>query len=120
MSAMTLPVGVAIGAQVLSRHAVGDTVEARFAEILKPAHLRDACFMCHSEDDEFRAAVGGLMLSYGADSPEFARIEAEMRQLLALSLMIQGAEIGVAVEFPDAPPDFKPVGLMGMWRDRQK
>lgn len=75
-------------------------------------------WMATNEDHQFRGAVGAVMLSYGEDAPEFARIEHEMRLLQQVSTMVQAAQLGMSVGglsvADDAP---EPIGLMGLWRD---
>jgi hypothetical protein len=114
-----LPVGVMIGAQVLKDAAVGDTIEQRFKAIITPANLRSACYMCATEDEEFRAAVGALMLSYGASSEERRRISAEMLQIQRLSTWLTALQLGMSADAP-IEEAYEPIGLMQIWRERQK
>lgn len=116
----TLPVQISIGAQILKQFALGDSIEDRFKAIITSRNLGEGCFMCGNEDEEFRAAVGGLMLSYETGSPEQERIGAEMRQLNQLSVFLNAAQLGMAVDIPEADPDLKPIGLMILWREREK
>lgn len=115
-----LSASIAIGATMLQQYAVGDTIEARFAEVIKPRHLDEGCFMTTIEDEQFRAAVGGLLLSYGAGSPEFERITIEMQQIQRLSTLITASQLGMMAELPDPPEDFKPIGLLGLWHSRDR
>ena len=114
-----VPASVMIGAQILAKRAVGDTPEQRFRSIIKRSVLSDGVFMCSNEDEEFRAAVGGLILSYPDGSEEQERIQAEMRGLNQVSMMLQAAELGMAVS-PEFEAIEKPIGLIGIWRDRNK
>ena len=120
MSVKDLPVGVSIGALSLKGKATGATIEERFRSLLAPMTISDACFMCRDEDEEFRAVVGGLMLSYDPGSPEFQHIQLEMQMIQQVSAMIQTAITG-GTFIPDAPPEgFTPTGLMKLWRERNK
>lgn len=116
-----LPTSVVIGAQVLSQFGKGDTPEARFGNIIKPDNLSAGCWMTTKEDEQFRAAVGGLILSYQEDSPERERIQTEMRQINRLSAMLQSASLGMGIgEIPEPPQGYEPIGLLALWRNREK
>lgn len=52
-------------------------IEAKMKAAAKICHHHWACT---DEDQQFQAAVGAVMMDYGAGSPEFERIETEMRQ----------------------------------------
>lgn len=110
-----------IALSLFERHAVGGTIEERFRNIIKREHVSEACFMTTSEDEQFRAAVGALMVSYGPGTPEFERIEAEMLALRRLSVVMAAAEAGMAVRASDAFDEkHEPIGLVGMWRERER
>lgn len=112
---------VVIGAQLLKRYAVGDTPEARFKEIIKPRHLAEGCWMTSNEDEEFRCAVGGLILSYETGSPEQERVLMEMQQINRLSTVLQAATLGMGIgEIPETPEGFAPIRLLDLWRARDK
>lgn len=117
-----VPVAVTIGATILARYGVGDTVVERFQNILKPEHLSEGSFLCRSDDETFRAAVGGLMLSYPDGAPERARIEQEMRALARVSLMLQAASMGMGVtdfNHDDHAEPVTPIGLVALWNNRR-
>ncbi len=71
-----------------------------------------------SEDQQFRSAVGGVMLVYGPGSEEFKRLERELKQLAQVSAILAAAQAGLVVELPepDAEP-LEPIGLMGLWSE---
>lgn len=116
----SLPVAVSISIQGLQRYAVGEDVKARFENIIKPQHISEACWITTNEDECFRAAVGALMLSYGQGTPEFERIEAEMQVINQLSAMFNAAEVGLSVTPPEMEEGFEPIGLLGLWQNRQR
>lgn len=120
MTNHTIPTSVLIGSQVLKDFAVGATIEARFGAVITRKARAAGCWMCRSEDEEFRCAVGGLLLSYDPASPEFERITTEMQQLQRMHLIIVSARLGMTVEIPDPPDTFEPVGLLGLWHAREK
>lgn len=111
---------VTIAISMLHPSAVGDTIGERFKAVIEPRVLSEACFMATKEDEQFRAAVGAVMLSYGVGTPEFTRIEAEMRMINQMSAMLQAAEVGLDVRVPEMDEGFKPIGLLGMWQQRAK
>lgn len=67
------------------------------------------------EDEQFRSAVGAVMMHYGEGSDEFRRLEAEMRQIQKISAMIQAAQAGLSVSPPEIDESFEPIGLLGLW-----
>jgi hypothetical protein len=71
-------------------------------------------WMCTDEDQQFRAAVGAVMLHYGAGTPQFIRLERETRQLQHLS----AAMSGLSVDWEQAlgGDDYEPIGLLSLWR----
>lgn len=116
----TIPVTVSIAIKVLQRYAVGDDIKSRFENIIQPQNISDACFMTTNEDEQFRASVGALMLSYGEGTPEFDRIQAEMRMINQLSAMLNAAQVGLTTGVPEMEEGFEPIGLMGLWRARTR
>ena len=78
-------------------------------------------WMCTNEDEQFRAAVGAVMLHYGKDSDEFVRLEREMKSLNKLSAALHAAQAGVSVNFDSAldaeDNEYKPIGLLQLWRE---
>lgn len=118
---MKIPVSVSIGAQVFSRLAKGDSIEDRFRSLLVPSVISEGCFLCSTDDEEFRAIVGGVMLSYGDGTPEFRRIEAEMQRMQKISAFLSAVQAGLDVSLPDKSDDEpEPIGLMKLWHERPK
>jgi hypothetical protein len=70
-----------------------------------------------NEDTRFRGAIGGVMMSYGEGTPEYERIEKEMRMLNQFSAMMQAAKAGLSVQAPDTEDGFEPIGLLKLWRE---
>lgn len=62
-------------------------------------------WLLRTDDERFRAGVGGVMLFYGERSEEFKILEAEMLRLQKASALINAAMAGISVEVED---DFKP------------
>jgi hypothetical protein len=60
------------------------------------------------------------MQHYGQNSQEWDRIESEMRNIQAVSLMIQAATAGLMVTPPAIDENFEPIGLLSMWREIQQ
>lgn len=115
-----IPNTVRIGITMLQPFAVGDTIEDRFRSVIRHNNLDSACWMTTNEDHRFRAAVGALMLSYGPGTPEFERIEDEMRGINQISAIIQAAQAGLSVDLAGVDPVVQPIGLMALWHARDK
>lgn len=118
MTALTPSLTIALS--IFQRYAVGDTIEERFRNCVTREHVSEACFMTTNEDEQFRAAVGAVMLSYGVGSPEFERIEAEMTGIQKFSAYLRAAGAGLNVEPPDIESTEQPIGLLGLWHARSK
>ena len=76
-------------------------------------------WLATKEDDQFKAAIGAVLLSYGEGSPERERIAWEARQLGKISAIQHAAMAGVAVQLDDLTFDvgeYEPIGLLAMWR----
>lgn len=72
------------------------------------------------EDEQFRCAVGAVMLHYGPDTEEFKRLEWEMGNLNRFSAAMVAAQTGVNVDFAsvlDTDQKYEPIGLLAMWKD---
>lgn len=64
-----------------------------------------------NEDDQFRAAIGAVLLS--ATDDEKARIESELKALRALS----AATAGVPINFAALDTQKDPIGLLKIWKE---
>jgi hypothetical protein len=118
-----LPPQIVIAAQILRDSAKGDTITDRFKSVITRERIDEACFMCSTEDEQFRSAVGGLILSYPDDAPERDAIQYEMRQINRLSTALQAATLGMGVSLADVldgEQKHPPIGLLPMWRERTK
>jgi len=100
-------VAITIAVTVLEPYAVGDTVKERFDNLMR--HRNDACWMCHTEEQEFRSVLAALVISYPLGSEERTRLEAEVRNLQLVSLMMQGIHVKNELE------EIEPYGLLGWW-----
>lgn len=78
-------------------------------------------WLCIDEDEQFRAAVGAVMIHYGAGSEEYKRLAWEMKGLQKVSALINAARAGLAVSLEslavDTESEFKPIGLVDLWRE---
>ena len=85
--------------------------EGTLEERLKAAmrQTRNGHWMCTSEDECFRAAVGAVVLK--ATDEEKERIKAELDALEALSALF----CGVPVDLERIPIPENPLGLSNMW-----
>lgn len=110
---ITLQMRIAM-AEAASSVKKAEGIEAKFKAA---ANVTRGHWMCTDEDQQFRAAVGAVMIDYGASSPEFARIDAEMTSIEMLNAIITAAQSGVGISLPDELPDFERVGLLDMWRE---
>lgn len=81
-------------------------------------------WMCTDENEQFKAAVGAVMLHYGQNSDEFVRLGREMKSLNKVSAALNAAQAGVSVDFNsilDAKGDeYEPLGLLKLWREITK
>lgn len=75
----------------------------------------DSGFLIFREDDKFRAGIGALILL--SEGEERERIEQEIRMLRGLNAAIEGLPIDMAALVPDG---FTAIGLMQLFRDRDK
>ncbi len=83
---------------------------AQAMKITKPGH-----WMCTTEDECFRAAVGAVMI--GASPEERDRIEADMAAINFLSAATNPA-LGGMLDFNKMPPvPENPLVLLKMWGD---
>ena len=78
-------------------------------------------WMVTNDDEQFRSAVGAVMLHYGEGSEEFKRLEWEMGNLNRFSAALVAAQQGVMVDFGsvlDSDQEYEPVGLLKLWRKK--
>lgn len=110
---------VAIAITGLKQYAIGATIEERFQAVIRPERISEACFMTTDEDEQFRAAVGAVMLSYGAGTPEFKRMEIEMHAIRQFSAWLSATQAGLHSDMPnlDVP---EPIRLIELWRNRER
>lgn len=79
-------------------------------------------WMCTDEDEQFRAAIGAVMLHYGEESEEYKRLSSEMAKLRKVNAFLQAAQAGLSVDLsllPDEDNQYEPIGLLGMWKSIQ-
>ncbi len=102
--------GLAIACQDVAGQVPKDgTLEARLKAAMQLT--KDGHWLLSSEDENFRCAVGAVMLNASPDERE--RIEADLRGLKALSAMISGVPVDLSrIEVPE-----NPLGMMAMWRE---
>ena len=78
-------------------------------------------WMCTNEDEQFRAAIGAVMLHYGKGSDEFIQLETEMKSLNKVSAVIHAAQAGLSVNFDSIlnaeDNEYKPIGLLKLWQE---
>jgi hypothetical protein len=112
---MNIPVEVYVAMQEITTYlSMTDDLTTRLRVAMDKA--RDH-WMATSDDHQFRAAVGAVLISYPPESEEFKRIQFEMNQLQQMSTMIQAAQLGMSFDGFDISEDTpKPIGLIGMWR----
>ena len=70
---------------------------------------------------QFKGAVGAVLIHYGAGSPEFRRIEAELTKMRQLNAFLMAAQAGLSPQLPEPDADEQePLGMMMMWNDAIK
>jgi pyruvate-formate lyase-activating enzyme len=70
-----------------------------------------------NEDARFRGAVGGVMNSYGEGTPEYERLEKEIRMIRKYGAILAAASAGLEVSPPELEKGFEPIGLLNLWRE---
>lgn len=83
-------------------------------EVRKP---NGAAFMCNGDDQQFRGAVGAVLLT--CSDVERTKIEAELRVLRSLSAAVAGVPVDLGVTL-GALPNGEPLGLLGLWYESEK
>jgi hypothetical protein len=77
-------------------------------------------WVCTDEDDQFGAAVGAVMLHFGEDSEEFARLKWEMGNISRFSAALSTAQLGVQVDMSTVlktHEKFTAIGLAKLWTE---
>lgn len=74
-------------------------------------------FLLTNEQDQFKAAVGALLLRWSKDRPELAEtVQAEMAALGALSAAGSGVPVDLA-SVMGRLEGLEPIGLLGLYRE---
>jgi hypothetical protein len=113
-----LSASVSIAIQEIKHYipSEGDLIEKlKFAMAQAKNH-----WLLTKDDEQFRAAVGAVMLHYGEGSEEFERIEWEMGNINRFSAALVAAEQGVGVDFGSvlsSDQEYDSIGLLGLWRE---
>lgn len=113
--------GIVLGAtaikELLTRMPDTATLEERCQLAMTKCRDEDVCFMCSTDDQIFKAGVGGLLLFYAKEPAIKARIERELRLLASLTAAMSGVPADLAAAFGDeGEAQEKPLGLLGMFR----
>jgi hypothetical protein len=74
-------------------------------------------YLAPDEDMALRAAIGGVMESYGNGSKEWELLEKEWKSLLNISTFLGAVQQGLKVELPEIDKSFEPVGIMKIWNE---
>lgn len=72
-------------------------------------------WMSTDEDVRFKAAVAAVMLENEGNEEVTERINAEMRALNSLAVLMSGIPVDMGRALPDE--SFKPIGLRGLWME---
>lgn len=77
-------------------------------------------WMITNEDEQFRAAVGGVLEFYGQGSEEWMRLEEEMTNIKKASALVQALQAGIPVDVESMLeeqeiPKYEPIGLLKLW-----
>lgn len=87
----------------------GDSLEDRLRAAMGRTHGH---WLITDEDEQFRAAIGAVMLDASEDERE--RLEAEIHKLKTLSALVSG--VPVDMDRVNSADDPEPVGLMKLWK----
>lgn len=75
-------------------------------------------WMVRDPDLQLRGAIAAVLMHYGKESPEHARIVAELDGMRKLSAIMQAAQAGLSVKLTEADvPTHKPIGIAKMWAE---
>lgn len=85
------------------------------AKLLVAMRSTRASDFCHHEPDQFKAAVGAVMQHYGVGSPEWRRLEEELKVLAVLSVVIESAHLEIECTIPTIETQPEPLGLLALW-----
>lgn len=91
-----------------------DGIEAKFRAA---AHVTRGHWLCTNQDEQFRAAVGAVMVDYGPNTPEFERLAVEMKSIQTLNAIFTAAQSGPSVNITDDLPEGEPIGLLNIWQE---
>jgi hypothetical protein len=71
-----------------------------------------------SDEERFRAAVGGVLLTYDQGSEEFARLQSEVQAIARMSAALTAAAAGVPVDWSSVTEglEHEPFNIVLMWR----
>jgi hypothetical protein len=98
-----------------------DGLENRLTEAMKKMRNH---WMCTDENEQFKAAVSAVMVSYDEDSPERTRLEKELKKVNQTNAALNAAIAGVPVDFAamidNEEDDFEPIGVMEIWRNSKE
>lgn len=104
---------VAVAAQVIAAEA-NIKLDESLAERLRAAmKVGREHWMITDEDERFRASVGAVLLSATEDERE--QISTELGVLRDFSALCSGVPVDVGrIQMPE-----NPIGLLGLWREKQ-
>lgn len=75
-------------------------------------------WMVTDREMQFKGAVAAVMAHYGKNSPECARIEAELMKIRQFNAFFAAAEAGLSPTLPENVGEQpEPIGIMKMWRE---
>lgn len=98
---------------------VAECTDAVAAQTDTPAKLRAAFkaarnSMVTDEMLQFKGALGAVLDSVKG-TPDYDRLETEIRFVGQFNAFVQACASGVAAEMPKAPENFEPYRIMDMW-----
>lgn len=97
-------------------HAIGD--EKDVAEMLRKA-FKEAKnhWMVLDEDPQLKGALNAVLTKLGEGTPEYQRLEEEIRLLGKMNAWLHAAQLGVAGDPPSVPEGFEAIGIMKLWKE---
>lgn len=114
MSALSNTMLIAIHEAKGAAESESGNLEAKLTAAMKATKDH---WLITSDDERIRAAVGGVMLVYGKDSKEYARLEQEMNVIRKLNAMLFAGQQGLSVDIDENTfkTEYEPIGILKLW-----